>query len=142
MLADGDLSVFPSRAKAGQGGDFTVEFIRHPMDAEDQDIYLSIGHKDSKNQEDYGPVNIPLDVGRLMARYPDATIEGRHIHIGHIILTGKLDSVAAHPGSKTELTQQQREGYSAAAKNYPTPDQQSPDEGQKQLNTAVGGILQ
>jgi hypothetical protein len=79
-LADADFSVFPANAQAGKLGDFHVEFIRHPTESADKDIYLSVIHGD------LGTVTIPLEVTRLRALYPDATIQGKHINIDHIIL--------------------------------------------------------
>ena len=44
-LDDADFSVFPANAHAGKLGDFHIEFIRHLTESADNDIYLSVIHK-------------------------------------------------------------------------------------------------
>jgi hypothetical protein len=44
-LEDAHFSVFPANAHAGKLGGFHIEFIRHPTESADKDIYLSVINK-------------------------------------------------------------------------------------------------
>lgn len=122
-LNDADFSVFPVNAHAGKLGDFHVEFIRHPTESEDKDMYLTVLHKD------FGKVVIPLDETQLKALYPDAKIQGKHISIDHIILPASPDASHVKEGSVVDLTGQQLQDYTAV-RQYAKP-----------ANPNVGGVL-
>jgi hypothetical protein len=123
-LEDADFSVFPANSHAGKLGDFHVEFIRHPTETADRDMYLSVIHKK------FGTVTIPLEVSKLRALYPDATFQGNHINIDHIILPEATDPSLAKDKTAIQLTDQQLQDYTAAAQSA------------RPANPTVGGIPQ
>jgi hypothetical protein len=113
-LQDADFSVFPG-ARAGKMGDFHVEFIRHPTQAEDKDIYLTVIHRfDAKK---IGNVTIPLEISKLREVFPDATVSGNHINIDHIILPVAPDPSVAMDKTAVDLSPQQRKDYATAAQS-------------------------